>query len=136
MNALIGRLVPVILRHLEAYAEVAGEDARDAANHVARRLLALLVAGACAFVALLMFCAWLLVLAWDTPWRAWTAAGLALLFAAVTAALAWPALKGGSEPHQVFFPRVRGELSRDRELIARAFDGNGQARNGDERRTD
>lgn len=136
MDAQIGRLVPILLRHLDAYAEVVGEDARDAANHVARRLLALLVAGACAFVALLMFCTWLLVLAWDTPWRAWTAAGLALLFAAGAVALAWPALKGGPEPHEVFFPRVRGELRRDRELIARAFNGKGQARNGDERRTD
>ncbi len=136
MHALIGRLVPVILRHLEAYAEVAGEDAREAAAHVARRLLALLVAGACAFVALLMFCTWLLVLAWDTPWRAWTAAGLALLFAAGAAALAWPALKGGAAPHEVFFPRIRGELSRDRELVARAFDGKGETGNRDEQRAD
>jgi uncharacterized membrane protein YqjE len=136
VQTLIGRMVPVVLRHLDAYAEVVGEDAREAAAIVARRLVLLLLAGACAFVALLMFCTWLIVLAWDTPWRAWTAAGLALLFAAGAAALAWPALKGGSEPHEVFFSRVRGELSRDRELITRAFDGKGQARNGDERRID
>lgn len=134
MQALIGRFVPVILRHLEAYAEVAAEDARDAAGHVARRLLALLVAAACAFVALLMFCAWLLLLAWDTPWRPWTAAGLALLFAAGAAALAWPALRRGPGRDAVFFPRIRDELSRDRELVARAFDGAGKARNDDDRR--
>ena len=79
MNALIGRLVPVVLRHLEAYAEIAGEDVRDAAAHVARRLVALLVAGACAFVALLMVCGWLLILAWDTPWRAWIGGGPGVL---------------------------------------------------------
>ena len=45
-RSLIAPLVPVILRHLEAYAEVAGEDARDAAAAVARRLLALLLAAA------------------------------------------------------------------------------------------
>lgn len=135
MRALIGRLVPVILRHLEAYAEVAGEDAREAAVYVARRLLALLIAGACAFVALLMACTWILVLAWDTPWRAWTAAGLALAFAVGTVALAWPVLRRGAAPHApLFFPRTRGELNRDRETIERAFDGQGQARNGDERR--
>jgi len=136
VNALIGRLVPVVLRHLDAYAEIAGEDVRDAAAHVARRLVALLVAGACAFVALLMVCGWLLILAWDTPWRAWTAAGLAFFFGASAAALAWPALKGGDGPRAVFFPRVRGELIRDRELIERAFNGRGAAGNGDEQRAD
>ena len=136
MRALIGRLVPAIFRHLEAYAEVAGEDAREATSFVARRLLALLVAGACAFVALLMLCAWLLVLAWDTPWRAWTAGGLALLFAAGAAALAWPAFRRESAPHALFFPRIRSELSRDRELIERAFDGREQGRENGEQRAD
>jgi uncharacterized membrane protein YqjE len=136
MRALIGRLVPVVLRHLDAYAEVVGEDAREAADYIVRRLIALLIAGACAFVALLMSCAWILVLAWDTPWRAWTAAGLALAFAAGAAALAWPALKRGSAPHALFFSRVRGELNRDRELFERAFNGRGEAEDGDERRAD
>jgi uncharacterized membrane protein YqjE len=83
-----------------------------------------------------MFCTWILVLAWDTPWRAWTAAGLALAFAAGAAALAWPALRRSAEPHALFFSRVRGELSRDRELVERAFNGRGEAGNGDERRAD
>ena len=134
MRALIGRLVPALLRHLEAYAAIAGEDAREATSLVSRRLLSLLIAGACAFIALFMFCAWLLVLAWETPWRAWTAAGLALLFAVAAAILAWPALRRDKGPHAVFFPRVRNELSRDRELIERAFDGQGKG--SDEQRAD
>ena len=81
--------MPAVLRHLEAYTEVAGEDAREAANAIARRLLALLLAGAAAFVAILMGCAWLLALAWDGPWRTWTAAGLALGFAAIAVGLAF-----------------------------------------------
>ena len=136
MRSLIGRLVPAILRHLEAYAEIAGEDAREATSFVARRLLALLIAGACAFIALLMVCAWVLVLAWDTPWRAWTAAGLALVFAAAAAALAWPAFRHAGGRHALFFPRARGELSRDRELIERAFNGQGSEGNGREQRAD
>lgn len=134
MQALIGRWVPAILRHIEGYAEVVGEDAREATSFVARRLIALLVAGACAFIALFMFCVWLLVLAWDTPWRAWTAAGLAVLFAGVAAFLSWPSLKRGDSPHAVFFPRIRNELSRDRELIERAFDGQGEGRENGEQR--
>jgi uncharacterized membrane protein YqjE len=143
VRALIGRLVPTILQHLDAYADVAVEDAREATAWVARRLLALLVAGACAFVSLIMLCAWILVLAWETPWRAWVAGGLALVFAAAAVALAWPALKRRPAANALFFPRVRGEFRRDRELMERAFnngrdgngrDGRGKAGNGDESR--
>lgn len=134
MRALIGRLLPALLQHLDAYAEVAGEDVREVTAWVARRLLALLVAGACAFISLIMFCAWIVVLAWDTPWRAWAAGGLALAFAAGAFALAWPALKRRAAPDALFFPRVRGEFRRDRELMERAFNGRGKAGNGDETR--
>ena len=82
-----------------------------------------------AFVSLLMLCAWLLALAWDGPWRTWTAAGLALAFAAIAVALALPVLRPGTEPPR-FFSRIRSELGRDRELIERAFDGRRQAANG------
>lgn len=136
VRALFGRLVPVVLRHLDAYAEVVGEDTREATAFVARRLILLLIAGACAFVALLMLCAWLVILAWDTPWRAWTAAGLVLLFGGVALALAWPALRGRAGQDALFFQRIRNELSRDRELIARAFDGDGKGRNDIEQHVD
>jgi uncharacterized membrane protein YqjE len=136
LRALLGRLVPVILRHLDAYAEIAGEDVREAAAQVAQRLLALLLAGACALVASLMLCTLILLLAWDTPWRAWVAAGLALAFAIGAVALAWPALGRRSAPDALFFPRTRSEFSRDRELIERAFNGRGEASHGDEQRAD
>jgi uncharacterized membrane protein YqjE len=138
MRTPIARLVPAILRHLQAYADVAGEDARDAAAVVARHLLALLIAAAAGFVALLMLCAWLLVLAWDTPWRAWVAAGLALAFALLAVALALPTLRRGDKPHALFFSRIRAELDRDRDLLERAFSGNGRdhATNGDEHAAD
>ena len=136
MQALFGRLVPVILRHLDAYAEVVTEDAREATAFVARRLILLWIAGACAFVALLMLCAWLVILAWDTPWRAWTAAGLVLLFGGVAVVLAWPALRGRAGRDALFFHRIRSELSRDRELIARAFNGDGKGSNGIESHVD
>lgn len=132
LRSLIAPLVPAVLRHLEAWAEVAGEDVRDAAGHVARRLVAILVAGACAFVAFLMLCAFLLILAWDTPWRNWVAGGLALGFAVAAAALAWPAFRSKPKPDEVFFTRIRAELGRDRELLERSFNGkNREAANGE-----
>jgi uncharacterized membrane protein YqjE len=132
MPAVIARLVPAVLRHLEAYAEVAGEDAREAGAIIARRVLVLLVAAAAAFIALMMFCAWLLVLAWETPWRAWVAGGLALGFAAMAAALAIPVIRRSHKPHRLFFSRIRTELGRDRELITRAFERPERAGNGED----
>ncbi len=132
MRSMPAPLVPAILRHLQAYAEVAGEDAREAAGAVARRVVVLLVAGAAAFVALLMTCAWLMALAWDGPWRTWTAAGLALGFAAVASGLAWFVLRPGEKRRIELFSRTRYELTRDRELVERAFNGREPAKNGDE----
>jgi uncharacterized membrane protein YqjE len=136
MPSLIAPLVPAILRHLQAYAEVVGEDAREAADYVARRLLALLVAAACGFVALLMACAWLLVLAWDTPWRAWAAGGLALLFAVAAFILLLPTLRRAAGERTLFFPRIRYEPERDRELIERAVNGRGRGANGGDHATE
>lgn len=127
MASLLAPLVPAVLRHLEAYAEIAGEDARDAASAVARRLLALLLAAAASFIALLMVCVWLLALTWDGPWRTWTAAGLALAFAAGAAGLAIPVLRRRTKPEDLLFPRVRQEWKRDRVLIDRALNGGDHA---------
>jgi membrane protein implicated in regulation of membrane protease activity len=90
---------------------------------VVRQLLAILAAAASALVAALMFCAWLLALTWDGPWRSWTAAGLMLAFAAIAAMLAWPLLRRRSRPEAELFARVRQEWSRDRDIIERAMDG-------------
>ncbi len=127
MPSLLAPLVPAVMRHLEAYAEIAGADARDATASVARRLLAILLAAAAAFIALLMFCAWVLALTWDGPWRTWTAAGLALAFAAGAAALAIPVLRRRTKADDALFPRVRQEWNRDRELIDRALNGSDHA---------
>ncbi len=129
MRTLIASLVPAVLRHLEAYAEVAGEDVREAATIVARKLAALLAAFVAAFIGLLLFCFWLVALAWDGPWRNWVAGGLALGFVLVAAVLAVPVLRPKEGP-PAFFARTRTELGRDRELIERAMDGRKQAANG------
>jgi hypothetical protein len=119
----VSPLLPAIFRHLRAYAEIAGADARDAAAAVARQLVVLLLAAVAALVSILMFCAWLLALTWDGPWRTWTAAGLGLVFAAVAVLLALPLIRRRDETGSAFFSRVRHEWHRDRDVIERAMNG-------------
>jgi uncharacterized membrane protein YqjE len=131
MRSLFASLVPAVLRHLEAYAEVAAEDTREAAVIVARKLAMVLVAAVAALVSVLMFCAWLLALAWDGPWRNWVAGGLALGFALLAVALALPVLRPRAAP--AFFARTRLEFGRDRDLLERTFDGQrGRPNGGDD----
>ena len=129
MRSLFATLVPAVLRHLDAYAELAAEDTRDAAVIVARKLATVLLAAAAAFVSLLMLCTWVLALAWDGPWRNWVAAGLALGFALLALALALPVLKRGKS-HPAFFARTRHEFGRDRDLLERTFEGQRSRPNG------
>lgn len=122
MRSLLFPLVPAIMRHLGAYAEVAGADARDAGLLIARRALALLLAAVAAVIALVMLCVFVMALTWDGPWRAWAAAGLAVLFAAGAAGIAMPLLRRKSGPAPAIFPRVREEWRRDRDMIERALE--------------
>jgi uncharacterized membrane protein YqjE len=77
-----------------------------------------------------MACVWLLALTWDGPWRTWTAAGLAVGFAAVAAGLALAVLRPGERRRIEFFSRTRSELNRDREVLERAFSGREHTTNG------
>ncbi len=132
MRSLFASLVPAVLRHIEAYAEVAAEDAREAAVIVARKLAAVLVAAVATLVSVLMLCTWLLALAWDGPWRNWVAGGLAIGFALLAIVLALPVLRPRSA-HPAFFARTRLEFVRDRDLLERTFDGQrGRPNGGDD----
>jgi hypothetical protein len=42
----------------------------------------------------------------------------------------WPVVRRGFGPQEAFFPRIRSELGRDRELLERAFDGSSRAESG------
>ena len=118
----LSRLIPLVLRHLDAYGEIAGDDTREA---LARAVASLVLAGAAlafALIALLMACTWLIVAAWDEPWRAWVPAALAGLFAALAlGCLVSIGHRRSTAP--ALFPRLRREWRRDRQLVERAVHG-------------
>jgi uncharacterized membrane protein YqjE len=121
MNGSLSQLASTVLRHLDGYREIVGADAREAAAALAGRMLAILLAAAAALISALMACVWVLALAWDGPWRTWTAAGLALAFAITAVGIAWPLLRRRSGKPLPLFCRVRRELNRDRDLLQRVL---------------
>lgn len=119
MIASLSRLVPALLRHLDAYGDIAGEDAKDAASSLGACLLAATIAAGLALLSAIMLCASLMVLTWDQPWRVWVPVGLAALFAlaAIGCLIPYRRRRPGKS---TFFPRVRREWRHDRALMERA----------------
>lgn len=120
MVASLSRLVPALLRHLDAYGEIAEEDAKDAAASLGAYVLAAIAAAGLALLSVIMLCVWLVMLTGDQPWRAWVPAGLAAAFAlgAFGSLIPYRRRRPGKS---TFFPRVRREWQRDRALVARAI---------------
>lgn len=112
----VPRMAPHVLRHAAALARLATQDARAATAAATRTATRLAFAAVSAFLALLMACAWLVALAWDTPYRTWTAGGLAMLFAIAALAMRSSARSGtsGATP----FEATRRNLEQDRKLYA------------------
>ena len=84
---LLPKAAPALLRHIAAYVELVAFDLEQSRRDLAANLIASIVAGACVFFAVLMGCAVIVALTWDTPYRvaalAWT--GGAFLSVAVLA---------------------------------------------------
>ena len=109
------RLIPALLRHLGAYAELAGAEAHNLASALARRVLIAAVALLAALIAILLGAAWLLIALWDTPYRSAAAGSLFGLFAAISIVAGVLAARGSAEARG--FAAVRKEWEKDRELL-------------------
>ena len=120
MVASLSRLVPALLRHFDAYGEIAREDAKDAASSLGACFLAAVFAAGLALLAAIMLCVWLVMVSWDQPWREWVPAGLAAAFA-LGALVCLVSIRRRRPGKSTLFPRVRREWTRDRELLERAL---------------
>ena len=110
------RAAPVLLRHLSAYAELAGQDLAASKVEFALRARSALILVVSAVFAVVMLCAFVIAATWDTPYRLPAVAGLAGLFVIVAAAAA---IHLARSPAQRSFAAVRREWKQDRALIER-----------------
>jgi uncharacterized membrane protein YqjE len=113
---LLPKLAPAVLRHLGAYAELAGQDLAEFQRTVGARLVALAFLALAVFFVLLSGCLLVVALTWDTPHRVaaiiWM--GAVFLVAAVVAAL----IQAGAQRRQApFLTTVRREWQEDRLIV-------------------
>jgi uncharacterized membrane protein YqjE len=112
------KAAPAILRHVVAYAELAGQDLEQTQRDFGTRLLASAVVGSCAFFVIFSGCLVVVALTWDTPHRvsaiAWMGGSFLLL--AIIAALYLSKVIGAQFP---FLGAVRREWAEDRVILER-----------------
>jgi uncharacterized membrane protein YqjE len=115
---LLPKAAPALLRHMAAYAELAGQDLEQAQRDLGAQLMAaaVFVLG----VVFLVFCVFVLVLAlsWDTPYRvtAILSMGGAFALLSIIAAVYRSKLASRQAP---FLGTLRREWSEDRMLLER-----------------
>ncbi len=115
---LLPRAAPALLRHIAAYAELAGLDLAKAQREFTAQLVVWALLAVCLWFALLMGCLVVIACTWDTHYRvaaiAWMAGGFLLL--AVFAALYRSSLARSQSP---FLATVRQEWKEDRVILER-----------------
>jgi uncharacterized membrane protein YqjE len=110
------KAAPALLRHMMAYAELAGQDLEQTKREIGARLIASVVLCFCAFFALQFGCLIVVAMTWDTPYRvaavSWLAGGFLLI--ALVCGLYRAKLVGAQLP---FLGTVRREWSEDRVIL-------------------
>lgn len=119
---LLPKFAPVVARHFAAYLDLFADDAAELGAHVAKRMIATLVALLALSFTIAMACVWILSAAWDTPWRQIAIASLFVVFAAATVA-AWFTAVRRPEVDWSPFNRLRAEWTLDEQLIAELMAG-------------
>lgn len=107
---------PALLRHIMAYAELAGQDLEQTQRDFGARLLASAIVGVCVFFLILSGCLCVVALTWDTPHRVsailWMG-GAFLLIAVIAIAYRAQVLASQGE----FLGGVRREWREDQAIL-------------------
>ncbi len=112
------KAAPALLRHLAAYFELAALDIQKSQRQIAANLIAVLVIVICLFFVVLMGCAAVIAVTWDTPNRlpaiAWMGGGFLIV-----ALIAMIYRSSAVRDHQPFLASVRAEWQEDRVILER-----------------
>jgi uncharacterized membrane protein YqjE len=111
------RIAPLLVRHALGYADLAGEELSGVGPRLRRRATAAVTCALAAFLGVILTCVLAIALAWDTAYRYWAIAGLALAAFAVAIA-AGEALRRERRTGRLF-GRLREEWQQDRETLQR-----------------
>jgi uncharacterized membrane protein YqjE len=114
------RVGPVLLRHLCAYAELAGQDLAASRKDLATRLRATVIFSVCGALALLMGCFWVIAATWDTPHRMLAIGMMTTLFAVLALVAGLFATRTSPQPA---FASVRREWREDRLILEHVLSG-------------
>jgi uncharacterized membrane protein YqjE len=112
------KAAPALLRHLAAYFELAALDIQRTQRQIAANIIAVVVIVICLFFAMLMGCAAVIALTWDTPNRlpaiGWMGGGFLII-----AIIAMIYRSNSARDHTPFLASVRTEWQEDRVLLER-----------------
>jgi uncharacterized membrane protein YqjE len=112
------KAAPALLRHLAAYFELAALDIQKSQRQIAANLIAVVVIVICLFLAVLMGCAAVIAVTWDTPNRlpaiAWMGGGFLIV-----AVIAMIYRSNAVRDHAPFLASVRAEWQEDRVILER-----------------
>lgn len=111
------RIAPLLVRHALGYADLAGEELSGVGPRLRRRVTAAVTCALAAFLGVMLTCTLVIALAWDTVYRYWVIAGLALAFFAVAIA-AGEAVRRERRTGRLL-GRLRDEWRQDRETLQR-----------------
>ena len=112
------KAAPALLRHLAAYAELAGEDLAQTQRDMGARLVAGAVLGASIFFVVLSVCLLVVALTWDTPYRVTAVAWMIGAFSLI-AILAGVYRSRVIQAQTPFLGTVRREWQEDRVILER-----------------
>jgi uncharacterized membrane protein YqjE len=115
---LLPKAAPALLRHLAAYAELAGSDLEQTQRDIAASIIAFAVVAISLFFALGLGCAAVVAATWDTPHRLMAIlcmAGGFLVIAIIAMIYRANVVRG----HAPFLASVRQEWREDRVILER-----------------
>jgi uncharacterized membrane protein YqjE len=106
----------IAVRHAGAYTDLILSDLEASSATLRRQIFCAAAATLAAHVALMLTCALVLLVSWDSPYRLWVLTGLIAVFGAVAGAAVWRLRRIEAAAPQLL-QQVAREWAKDRRLL-------------------